>query len=67
VLHLNAGDVVVFNALLVHAGCAYNKQNRRIHAFCCDPKDKPDGEMNQGRYHWKNAPDAYRKIIKEIE
>ena len=30
-IELEAGDVLIFHALLIHAGCAYSKTNRRLH------------------------------------
>jgi ectoine hydroxylase-related dioxygenase (phytanoyl-CoA dioxygenase family) len=30
-IKLEAGDVLIFHALLIHAGCAYSKTNRRLH------------------------------------
>lgn len=32
-LHLNPGDLIIFRGDLGHAGCAYDKQNTRIHAY----------------------------------
>ena len=30
-IDLEAGDVLIFHALLIHAGSAYSKTNRRLH------------------------------------
>ena len=30
-IELEAGDVLIFHALLIHAGSAYSKTNRRLH------------------------------------